>query len=58
MSDSDKTGESAQARAAACCCWPSRCRPEPAREVLDRRYAEGELTREQYETMKGDLERS
>lgn len=27
-----------------------------AREVLDRRYARGEITREQYELMKQDLE--
>jgi putative membrane protein len=27
-----------------------------AREILDRRYARGELTREQYELMKQDLE--
>ena len=58
MTDSDKTRSNAQARAAPCCCWPSRCAPAPAREVLDRRYAEGELTKEQYEAMKRDLERS
>jgi putative membrane protein len=27
-----------------------------AREILDRRYARGEITREQYELMKQDLE--
>jgi putative membrane protein len=27
-----------------------------AREILDRRYARGELTREQYDLMKQDLE--
>ncbi len=27
-----------------------------AREILDRRYARGELTREQYEVMRKDLE--
>lgn len=26
-----------------------------AREILDRRYARGEITREQYEVMRGDL---
>jgi len=26
-----------------------------AKEILDRRYARGEITREQYETMKRDL---
>lgn len=26
-----------------------------AREILDQRYARGEITREQYELMKGDL---
>ncbi len=29
--------------------------PESAREILDRRYARGELTREQYEQMRQDL---
>jgi putative oligomerization/nucleic acid binding protein len=57
MSEADKTRETAPARAAPCCCWPSRCAPEPARAVLDRRYAKGELTKEQYEAMKRDLER-
>jgi putative membrane protein len=27
-----------------------------AREILDQRYARGEITREQYETMKQDLQ--
>ncbi|WP_348629242.1 SHOCT domain-containing protein [Mesorhizobium sp. WSM4312] len=26
-------------------------------DILDRRYASGEITREQYEQMKGDLKR-
>lgn len=30
-------------------------RDENAREILDRRYARGELNREEYETMKQDL---
>lgn len=29
---------------------------ESPRDILDRRYAEGELTREEYEKMKEDLE--
>lgn len=58
MTEADKTRESAQTRAAPCCCWPSRCAPESAREVLDRRYARGELTIEQYQAMKRDLESS
>jgi len=29
---------------------------ESAREILDRRYAEGELSREEYEQMKDDLQ--
>jgi putative membrane protein len=29
--------------------------PPTAREILDQRYARGELTREQYELMKQDL---
>lgn len=42
--------------------WPgcggrrTRDREESAREILDRRYARGELTREQYQQMKKDLE--
>lgn len=31
-------------------------REESAREILDRRYARGELTREQYQQMKKDLD--
>lgn len=30
-------------------------REESAREILDRRYASGEISREEYETMKKDL---
>jgi putative membrane protein len=30
--------------------------PQSAREILDQRYARGEITREQYEMMKKDLE--
>ncbi len=29
--------------------------PESARDILDRRYARGELTKDQYEQMKRDL---
>jgi len=58
MSDSGKTRGNAQTRAAPCCCSPSCRAPEPAPAVLDRRYAGGELTKEQYEAMKRDLERS
>jgi putative membrane protein len=32
-------------------------RPETAREILDQRYARGEITKEQYEEMKRALER-
>ncbi len=32
-------------------------RPQTAREILDQRYARGEIDREQYEQMKQDLER-
>ncbi len=31
-------------------------RPESARDILDRRYASGELTKDQYEQMKRDLQ--
>jgi putative membrane protein len=30
-------------------------RPESARDILDQRYARGELTKEQYDQMKRDL---
>lgn len=30
-------------------------REESAKEILDRRYASGEINRDEYETMKGDL---
>jgi len=56
MTQADKARETAPRRAAPCCCRPSHCGPETARAVLDRRYAEGELTKEQYEAMKRDLE--
>jgi len=42
--------------------WPgcgghrTRDREESAREILDRRYARGEITREQYQQMKKDLD--
>lgn len=35
---------------------PTGSRRESPREVLDRRYAKGELSREEYEQMKDDLE--
>jgi putative membrane protein len=34
----------------------SAARPQTAREILDQRYARGEITREQYQQMKQDLE--
>lgn len=34
----------------------TRDRPEGAREILDRRYASGEINREEYLQMKKDLE--
>lgn len=42
--------------------WPmcgghgTRRREESARELLDRRYARGEISREEYQQMKKDLE--
>lgn len=34
-----------------------RSREAASLDILDRRYASGEITREQYEQMKGDLKR-
>ena len=39
-----------------CCCGPSGRAPESARDILDRRYANGEITKEQYEQMRRDLQ--
>lgn len=36
--------------------WGDRKSPESAREILDRRYARGEISREVYAQMKKDLE--
>lgn len=36
--------------------WMSRHGGETARHVLDRRYAAGEITKEQYDQMKRDIE--
>ena len=35
--------------------WPQPPAPESARDILDKRYARGEITKEQYEAMKRDL---
>ena len=43
------------ARAMPCCCGPARPRGETAQEILDRRYASGEISKEQYEQMKQDM---
>lgn len=45
------------------CCGPRRdsgasWRSETPRQILDRRYAGGEITKEQYEQMKRDIETS
>jgi hypothetical protein len=50
-----QTTETAQHDEQGCCGGPSRKRGASARELLDRRYAGGEITREQYETMQKDL---
>ncbi|MCC0005490.1 MAG: SHOCT domain-containing protein [Methylobacteriaceae bacterium] len=42
-------------RAAAGWNWPQQPAPESARDILDKRYARGEITKEQYEAMKRDL---
>ena len=39
-----------------CCCGPCGCTSESARDILDRRYVSGEITKEEYEQMRGDLE--
>ncbi len=35
--------------------WPQQPEPESARDILDKRYARGEITKDQYEAMKRDL---
>lgn len=35
--------------------WPQPPAPESARDILDKRYARGEISKEQYEAMKRDL---
>jgi hypothetical protein len=55
---SSKPEQGAQAARATCCCGPMRCGSESARDILDRRFASGELTKEQYEEMRRQLERS
>lgn len=53
-----KPEQSTQADWPACCCGPMRCGAGAGstRDILDRRYASGELTKEQYEQIKRDLE--
>lgn len=38
------------------CCGPMWRVPEDARDILDRRYASGEISKEQYEEMRRTLE--
>ena len=47
-----QTTATAQHDEQGCCGGSSRKRGASAYEILDRRYATGEITREQYETMK------
>ena len=49
--------QAAQAPRAGCCCAPMRCGSESARDILDRRFANGELTKEQYEEIKREIEK-
>ena len=55
---SSKPEQGTRAAGAGCCCGPMRCASESARDILDRRLAEGELTREQYEEIKREIEQS
>jgi hypothetical protein len=55
---SSKPGQGAQKARVGCCCGPMRCGSESAREILDRRFAGGELTKEQYEEIRRGLEKS
>lgn len=41
-----------------CCCGPMWRAPEDARAILGRRYASGEITREQYEEVQRALDAS
>lgn len=55
---SSKPERGVQAQRAGCCCAPMRCGSENARDILDRRLASGDLTKEQYEEIKRQLEES
>ncbi len=51
--------QDAQALRAGCCFAPMmRCGSESARDILDRRLANGELTKEQYDEIKREIEKS
>ena len=39
-----------------CCCAFMRYAPENAREILERRYANGEISKDQYDQIKRDIE--
>jgi len=53
------SGSDRQPSLGGCCCWGSSDTiGEAARDILERRYASGEIGKEQYEQIKRDLERS
>ncbi len=57
MTDST-SGSDPQPSPGGCCCWGSSgTSGEATRDILERRYASGEISKEQYEQMKRDLER-
>lgn len=39
----------------SCCCGPAEPAADNARDILDRRYANGEITREQYEQLRSAI---
>jgi hypothetical protein len=39
----------------SCCCGPTESAADNAREILDRRYASGDITREQYEQLRSAI---
>lgn len=55
MAESTTASSASEEAAHRCGCKSSSKAGTPAREILDRRYASGEINRDQYQQMKQDL---